>query len=49
MINPFDNSITNNDHVQLLPQSINPTKPYENIITENEEPLYATVQFSNEK
>jgi hypothetical protein len=44
---PFDNSIANDDHVQLLPNSIN---LHENLITEDEEePLYAILKLPDEK
>jgi hypothetical protein len=51
MTNPLDNSITNDDNVQLLPQSINQTSLHENIPIENdeEEPFYATLKLPNEK
>ncbi|CAF2401473.1 unnamed protein product [Rotaria sp. Silwood2] len=49
-IHTFNISSTNDDTVQLLPQSINPTTLSGNIITKDEEePLYAKIQSSNEK
>jgi len=49
MTHPFDNLTTNDDNVQLLPQSRNETNMHENIITEDEqEPLYATLKLPNE-
>jgi len=46
---PFDNSITNDDNIQLVSQSINQTNLNENIITEDEaEPWYATLKLPNQ-
>ena len=47
--NTYDNSLINDDYVQLLPKPISQTAFQENIIVEDdEESAYATVKHSNE-
>jgi hypothetical protein len=50
MLHPFDNSIINDDNIQLLPHPFNQLQRHDNIIREDEEePFYATLNNSNEK
>jgi len=37
MTHPFDNSITNDNNIQLLSQSINQTNLYKTFVTEDKE------------